>query len=105
MRNNLKGEYSLSSQDVPQRLIINYVLDLPFGHGKKWMSDATGIKDKVIAGWGIDGVTTLQRGFPLKINRFRRESSFRFGVGHWNDEAQRGVRMRQDRSPYHYRMV
>jgi hypothetical protein len=65
--NNLKGEYSLSSQDVPQRLIINYVLDLPFGHGKKWMSDATGIKDKVIAGWGIDGVTTLQRGFPLKI--------------------------------------
>jgi hypothetical protein len=65
--NNLKGEYSVSSQDVPQRLIINYVLDLPFGHGKKWMSDATGIKDKVIAGWGVDGVTTLQRGFPLKI--------------------------------------
>ena len=65
--NNLKGEYSLSSQDVPQRLIINYVLDFPFGHGKKWMSDATGVKDKVIAGWGVDGVTTLQRGFPLKI--------------------------------------
>jgi len=65
--NNLKGEYSLSSQDVPQRLVINYVLDLPFGHGKKYMSDATGIKDKVIAGWGVDGVTTLQRGFPLKI--------------------------------------
>ncbi|MGA2300877.1 MAG: TonB-dependent receptor [Candidatus Acidiferrum sp.] len=66
--NNMKGEYSLSSQDVSQRLIINYVLDLPFGHGKRFASDATGIKDKVIAGWGIDGVTTLQRGFPLKIS-------------------------------------
>jgi hypothetical protein len=65
--NNLKGEYSLSSQDVSQRLVINYVLDLPFGHGKRFASDATGIKDKVVAGWGIDGVTTLQRGFPLKI--------------------------------------
>ena len=65
--NNLKGEYSVSSQDVPQRLVINYVLDLPFGHGKRFASDATGVKDKVIAGWGIDGVTTLQRGFPLKI--------------------------------------
>ncbi len=65
--NNMKGEYSLSSQDVPQRLIINYVLDLPFGHGKRFASDATGIKDKVIGGWGVDGVTTLQRGFPLKI--------------------------------------
>jgi hypothetical protein len=64
---NPKGEYSLSSQDVSQRLIINYVLDLPFGHGKRFASDATGVKDKVIAGWGIDGVTTLGRGFPLKI--------------------------------------
>ena len=65
--NNLKGEYSLSSQDVPQRLVISYVYDLPFGHGQKFMSDATGIVDKLIAGWGVDGLTTFQRGFPLKI--------------------------------------
>ncbi len=66
--NNLAGERSLSSQDVPQRLVVSYVLDLPFGHGRKFMSGATGVVDKVIGGWGIDGVTTLQRGFPLKIN-------------------------------------
>ena len=66
--NNLKGERSLSSQDVSQRLIVSYVLDLPFGRGKKFMSDATGVTGKVVSGWGIDGVTTFQRGFPLKIN-------------------------------------
>lgn len=66
--NNLKGEYSLSSQDVPQRLVINYVLDMPFGRGKKFMSDASGVKEKVIGGWGVDGVTVFQRGFPLKIS-------------------------------------
>jgi Carboxypeptidase regulatory-like domain/TonB dependent receptor len=66
--NNLKGEYSLSSQDVPQRLVISYVLDVPVGHGKKFMNDANGVVDSVISGWGIDGVTTLQRGFPLKIS-------------------------------------
>jgi len=27
---NLKGERSVASQDVPQRLVISYVLDLPF---------------------------------------------------------------------------
>jgi hypothetical protein len=64
---NPAAQYSLASQDVSQRLVINYVLDLPFGHGKKFASDATGVKDKVIAGWGVDGVTVLQRGFPLKI--------------------------------------
>ena len=66
--NNLKGERSLSSQDIPQRLVISYVLDLPFGHGKKFLAGATGVTDKVVGGWGIDGVTTFQRGFPLKIS-------------------------------------
>jgi len=63
--NNLHGERSLSSQDVPQRLVISYVLDLPFGHGKQFMSDATGVVDKLVGGCGIDGVTTFQKGFPL----------------------------------------
>src|SRR5207253_6639 len=65
--NNLKKERSLSSQDVSQRLVISYVLDLPFGHGKRFLGSVTGVTSKVVSGWGIDGVTTFQRGFPLKI--------------------------------------
>jgi len=65
--NNLKGEKSLSSQDVSQRLVISYVLDLPFGHGRRYAAGFSGVTDKVVSGWGIDGVTTFQRGFPLKI--------------------------------------
>jgi hypothetical protein len=63
--NNLRGERSLSSQDVPQRLVISYVLDLPFGKGKKYLSTSSGWMDRVISGWGVDGVTTFQAGFPL----------------------------------------
>jgi hypothetical protein len=66
--NNLAGERSLSSQDVSQRLVISYVLDLPFGHGKAYLSGMTGVADKVVSGWGVDGITTFQRGFPLKIS-------------------------------------
>jgi hypothetical protein len=66
--NNLKGERSLSSQDVSQRLVISYVYDLPFGHGKRYMSDATGVADKIVSGWGVDGVTSFQKGFPLPIS-------------------------------------
>src|SRR2546429_2914648 len=32
--NNLKAEKSLASQDVSQRLVISYVLDLPLGRGQ-----------------------------------------------------------------------
>jgi len=66
--NNLKAERSLSSQDVPQRLVLSYVYDLPIGHGKKYFADATGVMSKVVSGWGVDGVTTFQKGFPLPIS-------------------------------------
>jgi Carboxypeptidase regulatory-like domain len=65
--NNLKGERSLSSQDVPQRLVLSYVYDLPIGRGKRIFSDASGVVGKVVSGWGVDGVTTFQKGFPLPI--------------------------------------
>ena len=79
--NNLRGEYSLSSQDVPQRLVISYVLDLPFGHGKKFLSDTTGVVDKFVAGWGVDGVTTFQSGFPLKITDGNPNALSNLGLG------------------------
>ena len=66
--NNLKGERSLSAQDVSQRLVISYVLDLPFGHGKMFASNFTGFLNGAVSGWGVNGITTFQRGFPLKIS-------------------------------------
>jgi hypothetical protein len=65
--NNLKGERSLSSQDVSQRMVISYVLDLPFGHGKKYLSSVHGAAGAAVSGWGVDGITTFQRGFPVKL--------------------------------------
>src|SRR5467141_3413436 len=62
---NLHGERSLSSQDVPQRLVVSYVLDLPFGKGKKFLSGVSDGAEKIVGGWGVDGVTVFQRGFPL----------------------------------------
>jgi hypothetical protein len=66
--NNLSGERSLSSQDISQRLVISYVLDLPFGRGKAYANSLNGIANGAISGWGVDGITTFQRGFPLKIS-------------------------------------
>ncbi len=65
---NLKGEKSLSAQDVSQRLVISYVLDLPFGRGKAYANNMSGFANGAISGWGVDGITTFQRGFPLKIS-------------------------------------
>src|SRR6266404_1613979 len=78
---NLKGERSLSSQDVSQRLVISYVLDLPFGHGKRFLSSVSGVKEKIVGGWGIDGVTTFQKGFPLVFGNGAPNYTTLFGAG------------------------
>jgi Carboxypeptidase regulatory-like domain len=78
---NLRGERSLSSQDVPQRLVVSYVLDLPFGRGKRFLSDTGGVLDKVVSGWGLDGVTTVQKGFPLVFTNGQANGTTLFGAG------------------------
>ena len=93
--NNLAGERSLSSQDVSQRLVISYVLDLPFGHGKKFIGSVSGVADKVVSGWGLDGVTTFQRGFPVKISYGQGNTAVRSRLGHRHAAAERGSGMRQ----------
>jgi hypothetical protein len=79
--NNLKAERSLSSQDVPQRLVISYVLDLPFGRGKKYFSDSSGVLEKLVGGWGVDGVTVFQSGFPLVFSNGAPNFTTLFGGG------------------------
>jgi Carboxypeptidase regulatory-like domain len=78
---NLKNERSLSSQDVPQRLVISYVLDLPFGHGKKYLSNTNAVMDKFIGGWGVDGVTIFQAGFPLVFSNGVANYTTLWGAG------------------------
>jgi hypothetical protein len=79
--NNLRGERSLSSQDVPQRLVISYVLDLPFGQGRRYLSGVRDTLNKFVGGWGIDGVVTFQRGFPLIFSNGQANDATLFGTG------------------------
>jgi hypothetical protein len=65
--NNLRGEKSLSSNDVPNRLVVSYVLDLPIGKGRKLWGSVSGVADKLVSGWGINGVSLFQSGLPLAL--------------------------------------
>ena len=78
--NNLRGEKSLSSQNVPQHLIISYVLDLPIGNKHKYLNSLPRMADKVVSGWGIDGVTTFQDGFPINISAASNGANY-YGAG------------------------
>ena len=63
--NNLRAEKSLASFDTPDRLVASYVLDIPVGKGRKYFSHANAFVNGALGGWGVEGVTTIQGGFPL----------------------------------------
>jgi hypothetical protein len=79
--NNNRRERSSSSQHVPPRLVTSYVVDLLFGHGKKYLTDATGFVDKVVGGWGVDGITMFQNGLLLAFNNAILNYTASFGGG------------------------
>jgi hypothetical protein len=66
--NDLSQEYSLSGYDSRQRLTVSYVYYLPFGKGQHWGGGATGFLGGLISGYGVNGVTTFQKGYPLGLS-------------------------------------
>lgn len=80
--NDLSREWSLTSYDVPHRFVTGYIVDLPLGKKKKWLADVNGFSDKLISGWGVGGITTLQSGFPLPMTAiWPAQSLASFGAG------------------------
>lgn len=54
----------LSVFDSRQRLVVNYIYELPFGPGKRW-ANRNGWLGKMIGGWSTTGITTFQSGSPF----------------------------------------
>jgi len=77
---NLAAERSLSSFDSRQRLVLSYVLDLPIGKGKKLLPGVKGPANKLVSGWGINGTTTFQEGFPLGFTATPNVTGFNTGL-------------------------
>jgi hypothetical protein len=47
---------------------VSYVLDLPVGKGKRLLGTLNGPANQILGGWGVNGITTVQSGFPLAIS-------------------------------------
>ena len=55
----------ISSQDVPHRLTVNGIWELPFGRGRRFGANVPASASAIIGGWQIQGIYTYQTGFPI----------------------------------------
>jgi len=65
--NNLSADYAQSDYNLPVADILSLVYDLPVGHGRRVLSDASPVLDAIVGGWQISGVNTAQGGTPFNI--------------------------------------
>jgi hypothetical protein len=62
---NLRASRSLSDQDRSQMFVANFVYELPFGTGHRFVGN--GIAGKILGNWQVSGIVTLQNGQPVVI--------------------------------------
>jgi hypothetical protein len=48
-------------------LVSNYVYELPFGHGKKYLSSLHGVSEILLGGWQTSGIVTATSGLPYSV--------------------------------------
>jgi len=58
-------EKRIAVEDRPQRFVFSANWDLPFGRGKRFGPNAGPVLGRIIGGWTVSGIYTVQPGPPL----------------------------------------
>jgi hypothetical protein len=61
---NIAADKGRSSDDARHRFVTSYVYQLPFGAGKRWLNNGSGVVDAVLGGWQTAGAVNLMSGVP-----------------------------------------
>jgi outer membrane receptor protein involved in Fe transport len=75
---NARYNRGIEANDIPQRLVLSYLYDLPFGKGRKFLNDANSVVQKIAGGWQVSSITVLQKGRPVMITAPDTTSLFNF---------------------------
>jgi len=59
---DLEADYGTSFYDQPLSNITSFVWDLPFGRGRRWLSDAHPVVDAFLGGWSVSGTNLMASG-------------------------------------------
>ena len=62
---NLRADWGPATFDVRNIGVISALYELPFGKGKPFGNGIEGWANKVVSGWSVNSIVTLQDGFPF----------------------------------------
>jgi len=62
---NLKGEKSVSTQDVPDVFVTSFIQEMPFGKNRRYLNN--GLLSVVAGGWQVGAILRYQSGTPMSF--------------------------------------
>ena len=58
---------ALSDFDTTHQINSNWIWDMPFGRGRKFLSGSSRIVNGIFGGWGLNGLIRWTSGFPFSV--------------------------------------
>jgi hypothetical protein len=63
----LAADYGPSELDPRHNLVVSHVLELPWGRGRRWLSNAHPVVDAIFGGWSWAGLFTARTGARFNV--------------------------------------
>ncbi len=67
--------------DVRHTFNISALYSLPFGSGRKWLTDAIGLRQAILGGWDVGTIVNGRSGLPLDVRVTRNDVVYRTDAG------------------------
>jgi hypothetical protein len=64
---NLDADFGVSAYDQPYNNTTSVVWSLPFGRGRRWLSNAGAAAEALVGGWTLSGINTMTSGEPVTL--------------------------------------
>jgi hypothetical protein len=61
-------ERRIGSDDIPHRVVVSGIWELPFGRGRKWGHNWNGAVNTILGGWQAQGIYQWQAGRPINLD-------------------------------------
>jgi outer membrane receptor protein involved in Fe transport len=68
------AEWGPAFHDVRHNFIFSAAYELPFGNGRKFGSDWSGVTDAILGGWKVSGIFQARTGLPVTVIDGRNRS-------------------------------
>ncbi|MBZ5571690.1 MAG: carboxypeptidase-like regulatory domain-containing protein [Acidobacteriia bacterium] len=62
------GRRAISDFDTTHQINADWVIELPFGRGKRYAGNASGVRNGFIGGWQLSGLMRWTSGFPFTVD-------------------------------------